>query len=256
MPKKYPKDQKLNALALLSMYGNNVSTVHQLSGIPIRTLYRWRSELNQKQQRPAARKNVENDTTATQNPDIRHKTPDSRHNRDANTDAMTQPRHKHPHSDAAATQKYPFANNTPPASDLESDTAGIPGLSYPYPLENDADSNDDYEDFRQLRNQLMEHARQLVANLNPTADDISLRTLALARILDRILQLDDIIPRIAPEKVMRFEYVYDGAVHNVPPWQGASENYQHDQERDQEEIDQKWREYERQAREWRKQSTD
>lgn len=230
MPKKYPKDQKNKTLDLFSIY-NSVSMVHQLSGIPIRTLYRWRSELNQNQGRLMARKNIENDTTATQTPDIRRKTPDSRHKSDANADTMTQKRRKHPDSDAAAAQQVPPASSAAAAFDPEPDIDGIPGRTYPYPLEDNEGSNDDYEDFRQIRSQLMEHARQLVANLDPTADDVSRRTLALARILDRILQLDDIIPRLNSEQVIRLEYVYDGLVHNTPPWRGASNPYQrHDEE--------------------------
>ena len=43
MPKRYPPEQKQEALALLDLH-NSVPTVQRLTRIPESTLYRWRSE--------------------------------------------------------------------------------------------------------------------------------------------------------------------------------------------------------------------
>ncbi len=96
-----------------------------------------------------------------------------------------------------------------------------PLQTYLYPLEEDQDPNSRFEEFRELRDMLLDHARDLAVHLKPTDPDINLRSLALARILDRVQQLDELLPDLNPETVMRFEYVYDGMVHNVPPWEGT-----------------------------------
>ncbi|MCE2473129.1 MAG: hypothetical protein J4G18_14820, partial [Anaerolineae bacterium] len=96
---------------------------------------------------------------------------------------------------------------------------GVPGKSYPYPLEEDEeDSESDFEDFRKVRDILMKHAHRLAANLRPDDPDINRRSLALSRVLDQIYQLDEMLPDLNPEKVIRFEYTYNGSVYNVPPW--------------------------------------
>ena len=113
--------------------------------------------------------------------------------------------------------------DAPPADTKPKDEplVGIPGKTYPYPLEEDVDPNARFEEFRDLRDMLLNHARTLAADLKPADPDINLRTLALARLLDRVQQLERMLPDLNPERVIRFEYVYDGAVHNVQPWEGV-----------------------------------
>ena len=69
----------------------------------------------------------------------------------------------------------------------------------------------------------MNHAQQLAVNLNPDDPDINRRTLALSRILDRVHQLDLLLPSLNPERVMRHEFVYDDLVHNIAPWKRTEE---------------------------------
>ncbi len=102
------------------------------------------------------------------------------------------------------------ATETPPA---ESATA----KTYPYPLENDDDAANDYDDFRKVQEILIGHAQQLAVNVKPDDPDINRRSLALSHILDRIHQLDAMLPSLIPEQVMCWEFVYDGMVHNKPP---------------------------------------
>ena len=101
---------------------------------------------------------------------------------------------------------------------------GVPGKTYPYPLEEDEETQNNFDDFRKVRDILMDHAHQLATNLKPDDPDINRRSLALSRILDRVHQLDEMLPDLNPESVLRFEYVYDGQVHNIAPWE-ASEEY-------------------------------
>lgn len=85
----------------------------------------------------------------------------------------------------------------------------------------DSDSNDpgeSFAQFTQLRQILMGHLMTLSTNLLTGDEHINQRTIAITRLLDRVLQLDDILPDHNPEKVIRFEYLYEGSVHKVPPW--------------------------------------
>ena len=76
-----------------------------------------------------------------------------------------------------------------------------------------------------LRDKLMEHVTSLTNNLMVMDGNINNRAYAISRLLDRILQLNTIINQNDPERehVVRFEYYYDGEVHDAPPWKGASE---------------------------------
>ncbi len=103
--------------------------------------------------------------------------------------------------------------------------AGISGRTYPYPLEDDeADADENLDDFRRLRSVLMQHAQNLAADLNPDDPDINRRSLALSRILDRIHQLDAMLPDLLPEQILRHEFVYDGMVHDKPPWERTEDD--------------------------------
>ncbi len=252
MPKKYDKETKIDTLVLLTTY-KDINTVHQISKIPRRTLYRWREQMNQKPNRGMAQKNNQNAITASQTPHSRHNpvtnpeiTPQPRHktqpslNNNGDSDTKSplhdeedkSPLHSGENSDLTKSPLHSGENSDLTKSPLRSGgdsggvwrepkagTNGIPGKTYPYPLAEDELTNTDhYAEFKKLRANLMEHAQKLAADLSTSDDNISLRTLALARILDRVLQLDQLIPQYNPERIVRFEYVYEGSVHNVPPW--------------------------------------
>lgn len=53
MPRQFTPDQKANALEILASNGGDIPQVHFQTGIPQRTLYRWRSELWQTWRRQA-----------------------------------------------------------------------------------------------------------------------------------------------------------------------------------------------------------
>ncbi|GEM_PF-3462877 len=92
-----------------------------------------------------------------------------------------------------------------------------------------AQSENQLAQLTQLRHKLMEHVNTLTDNLMVMDGNINSRVYAISRLLDRILHLDTLI-RTDPqqEHVVRFEYYYDGEVHDVPPWKGASEEKGYD----------------------------
>lgn len=93
--------------------------------------------------------------------------------------------------------------------------------------DDDSDPEDPRQSFAQLaqlREILMEHLMTLSTNLLTGDEQVNQRTIAITRLLDRVLQLDDILPDRNPEKVIRFEYYYDNAVHDLPPWHGEPRN--------------------------------
>jgi len=104
--------------------------------------------------------------------------------------------------------------------------ANKPALAHQNPTTaNDADSaqpTDSFAQFTQLREILMEHIMTLANNLLIGDNYINHRVIALSRLIDRIIQLDNILPDQNPEKVIRIEYFYDGVVQDNPPWKGAS----------------------------------
>ena len=124
MPNRHAKDKKLEALALLS-YGQSVSTVHFATGIPIRTLYNWKTRLKRKYERQLARKHAENAANAPQNREFRHKTADSCH-------TVVDPCHNHADEN----------NQLPQDCQKDAVTASNP-------------ENTDVEDFTFIRDKLM-----------------------------------------------------------------------------------------------------
>lgn len=74
-------------------------------------------------------------------------------------------------------------------------------------------STNDHDDFVYIRQQLMNYARDMAANLQPDQPDSNRRTLALSRILDRIDKLDRILPEKAKEnKSPVWQDAYDDLV--------------------------------------------
>lgn len=227
MPKKYPKETKLDALVELSVL-KDINAVHQITGIPKRTLRRWRAEMQNKQSRFMSEKSFPADIKRTQNTENGHKIPDYGHKTDQHGHKITDLGHKtdnlgHKITDHGHKTDQPGHKITDDADTIvQSDSSE---KTYPYPLEEDELTNtDNYESFKHIRDRLMQHAQTLADDLLENPENVNLRSLALTRILDRIMQLDELIPRHSPEQVIRFEYVYDGWVHDVPPWHGASDN--------------------------------
>ena len=247
MPKRYPSDHKREALDLLEMHDYKVSIVRSLTGIPASTLYLWRDQVFQKNPDLIGRKNIAIPKRFLQKPKSYSDTHPCNTENDqsdqgldelicvsgsaagepANADSCEDTvflKHEERlnlliNSGDAGAMSEPHSPNAGPV-------AGVPGKTYPYPLEDDEEANSDLEDFRKIRDILMDHAHKLAKNLNPDDPDINRRSLALSRILDRVHQLDIMIPDLNPEKVLRIEYVYEGMVHNKPP--GIAESSQYD----------------------------
>ena len=205
MPKKYPKETRIDALYLLQIH-NDINTVHQLTGIPTRTLRYWRTQLREKTNRGSAEKSSHMAAKPPQNPQSGNNIEESGNNIEESGNNLTNTSNK-TDDDGNKSQSW---------------QKGIPSKTYPYPIEEDEISNtDQYQDFKNIRDDLMQHAQTLAKDLLNTHDDVNLRSLALARILDRIMQLDQLIPDKNPEKLVRIEYLYNGSVHNIPPWLDA-----------------------------------
>lgn len=152
MPSKYTAAQKEDALEMIRI-GDNIGFVHFETGIPERTLRRWRKRLE----------------------------------------------------DDANGQKA--EKIFPPAAIWPSEPTS--------PSEDDRQDNStasDYADFSYIRDQLMQYARHMAADLRPDDADSNRRTLALSRILDRIRLLDQILP-VKAKALER------------PPWQDAYDDY-------------------------------
>lgn len=250
MPKAYPLPQKQEALRLLELYNYKISTVEQLTSISHTTLARWRDEHFRDNPDLSVKKSFlipeklerMNEPSTNLNPssaDPPTRQPEAELMQDGDFQYYRLPTgqvlDKLPANKPAPSSQDPvddLASSKPPEilPDPDSEAAqqhkdhllesmgGVPGKSYPYPLEEEEESQGDYEDFRKVRDILMNHAHRLAANLKPDEPDINRRSLALSRILDRIAQLDDMLPDLNPEKVIRFEYSYNGSVYNVAPW--------------------------------------
>ncbi len=166
MPKQYPESVKRQAIDLLQLH-NDITIARHATGVDRRTLRRWRSELRKNQDGFMSEKTSPSDTKTTKGPNPPEITP---------SNPQTQK--------AQIRPKSPTSNpQTHPASTQEADPP----------------ANSDYDDFVYIRAQLMKHARHLARDLGPDKPDSNRRSLALARILDRIQQLDEVIPVLAKQ---------------------------------------------------------
>lgn len=84
-----------------------------------------------------------------------------------------------------------------------------------------AEPGESFAQFAQLRTILMEHLMTLSTNLLAGDGQVNQRTIAITRLLDRVLQLDKVLPDRNPEKIVRFEFISDGKVYDAPPWYDA-----------------------------------
>lgn len=85
-----------------------------------------------------------------------------------------------------------------------------------------AQAQDPFAQYAQLRDKLMAHTQTLADNLMLGDGFVNQRVHALTRLLDRLLTLDQTLPEKQPEQTVRFEYYYDDAVQDKPPWDVAS----------------------------------
>ena len=237
MPSRYTNAQKQEALRLLAVHQYNVPIVQNLTGISLPTLYRWRRREFSKDPDLMTQKNIpsiDNHSHKTESPPPPDH-PEAELIQDGDADYHRLPTGQVVAKLSDEEREQLKENNVPdPADDSNTPTStwtppqrppvGVPGKTYPYPLEEDEETRNNFDDFRKVRDILMDHAHQLATNLKPDDPDINRRSLALSRILDRVHQLDEMLPDLNPESVLRFEYVYDGQVHNIAPWE-ASEEY-------------------------------
>ena len=139
MPSKYSDQQKREAVEMLEI-ADDIAFVHDSTGIPKRTLRRWRQNLRQDPNGQTAEKTF---------------------------------------------------NSSAGQSTIPAKT--------------------DIEDFTYIRGQLMKYARQMASDLRPGDVESNRRTLALSRVLDRIQQLDQVLPEKAKQQAR-------------PPWQDDFES--------------------------------
>ena len=236
MPNQYPPGRKLEALELLELHNHNVPIVHQLTGIPRSTLYYWRDQELSNKNVSIGQKNIPSPIGAVQqaesSPPPDH--PEAELIQDGDFQYWRLPSGqvvgKLPDEERESLlEEYgePDPPEPPPAETPQRDepTDGVPGKTYPYPLEEDDGASNDLADFRKVRDILMNHAQQLAVNLKPDDPDINRRSLALSRILDQIHRLDLLLPSLNPEQVIRHEFVYDDMVHDKPPGMAESLRY-------------------------------
>lgn len=86
------------------------------------------------------------------------------------------------------------------------------------PAPGDDPPGDPPNDYARIRQRLMEHVDTLIETLTDDPDTAHLRIIALSRLLDRVIKLEALARPPAGETVIRWEFVYDGAVHDAPPW--------------------------------------
>ena len=118
-----------------------------------------------------------------------------------------------------------LAKNAPASAsaNLDAQAPAKPVAAGDSPL---AEIPDSLAEYTQLRQTLMEHTTTLADTLLLGDGLVHQRVQAVSRLLDRILALDEILPAQQPEQsadgqpeqTIRFEFVYDGDTHDVPPW--------------------------------------
>ncbi len=189
MPKtrNFSAREKRDAMDLLQIHGD-ISTVHLLTGINQRTLRRWRKKLRR------------------QNATLSEKGfPMS----DKRTKSANPPTIKQQNGNLMPT---PGASNQPPA------TANAAS-------QDSKKAEDDLKRLHYIRDQLLQFSCKLAGDLDPDDPDVNLRTMSLARTLDRVYWLDqnlyDDEDEAAPPN--RIEYVYEEQANEDPPWHSASE---------------------------------
>ncbi len=72
--------------------------------------------------------------------------------------------------------------------------------------------------FAQIRANLMQHATTLSNNLALGDDHVNQRVHALTRLLDRVLDLDELLGDQQPQQEINFGYEYGDQIFDKPPW--------------------------------------
>ena len=195
MPKtrNFSDSEKRDAMDLLDIH-DDINTVHLLTGINQRTLRRWRKKLR-RQNATLSEKSISLSDKRTM----------------SDKDLTNQQR-----SDNLAS--------TPDASMQPSATANAA-------RERSKKAEEDLKRLHYIRDQLLEFSCKLASDLDPDDPDVNLRTISLARTLDRVYWLDqnlydsedeaDESGTAAPPN--RIEYVYEGQASEHPPWHSAWE---------------------------------
>ena len=194
MPKtrNYSQREQRDAMDLLDIH-DDISVVHMLTGIQERTLRRWRKKLRRRQNATLSEKSL----------------------------TLSEKRTK---SDNVLPARQPVVNQIPAPAAIQ------PQANANAAPDDSDDANSDLQSLRHIRAKLMIFARRLADDLDPDDPDVNLRTLSLTRILDRIYWLDEILYSgedeeevHEPDPPNRIEIVFDGQVHEHPPWHGATQ---------------------------------
>lgn len=130
MPKTYATSRKREALDLLSTY-DQVSTVQHLTGIPYSTLYRWRKAEFSKDSRLSEKKDFAFSDNFSQNSDSSPE-PESSLINNEEVPAYLEAKYLAELADTPVTEDH---------SQDEEPVRGVPGKTYPYPIEEDVDPN-------------------------------------------------------------------------------------------------------------------
>ena len=86
-------------------------------------------------------------------------------------------------------------------------------------LSDDQVEASDYENLAHIRGKLMNYARQVADDLSPDQPDANRRTLALARVLDRIQLLDQTMPDLLPKECPPWQDAYDALLElDISPY--------------------------------------
>ena len=207
MPKKHSSFSKRDALELLE-HGFPIEIVHQRSGIPARTLYRWNKKLEKKRQRQLAKKVSDLMAISPHSANPRHKTPNSNKKPTRNQQETNRLCHKtsdlrHKTDDSRQIDDDICHNALAAAAAVP-----ISDLTEPHVIDSHLD------DLNYIRAQLMKVARDLASNLDSSGPDINTRSLALSRVLDRVQWLDQLLDTPDPEP----EPAAEPAPHNFPGW--------------------------------------
>ncbi len=249
MPTKYSDHTKDEAMHLLAL-GEDISFIHFQTGVPERTLRYWRQKIRQDADCHIAEKTFPSAADRRPSeaseplPELDSNYPPIQteeakkllalgedisfifYRTGIPKDILLAWRQKiRPDSDCHIAEKtFPSAPDCRPSAEPEPLHATDANAATPA-ADAEAPNNSDIEDLTHIRERLMTYARKMADIIDPLDHDTNRRTLALARILDRIQWLDEVLPDRIPEQTLRFEYYYDGQVQEHPPWHGASKRY-------------------------------
>jgi hypothetical protein len=174
VPGPYTYEEKSHILKVLAENGGNIPTTCLDTGVPERTLSRWKRD-------------------------------------DALGIGVLSPTRPYTPAEDSPPPPPNFFSDSPPPTDSEEEDEE----------DEDDESPNIYDQLVRLRDQIMDHIFAITPMLSTDDDHINSRAVALTRLLDRLLKLDDAIAERTPpgERVIRIEYKFpDGTIHDRPPW--------------------------------------